>query len=76
MFPICRNSRVKFWTNQKRSNKNEKIKPFINKYNWGGINFPSEKDEWKKFGKNNVTMALNVLYAKKEKNISFLCLKT
>ena len=76
MFPICCNSRVKFWTNQKRSNKNEKIKPFINKYNWGGINFPSEKDEWKKFGKNNVTMALNVLYAKKEKNISFLCLKT
>ena len=25
-----------------------KIKPFINKYNWGGIHFPSEKDDWKK----------------------------
>ena len=25
-----------------------KIKPFINKYNWEGINFPSEKDDWKK----------------------------
>ena len=25
---------------------------------------------------NNVTVALNVLYAKKEKNISCLCLKT
>ena len=24
-----------------------KIKPFINKYNWDGINFPSE-DYWKK----------------------------
>ena len=45
----------------------KKLKPFINKYNWGGIHFSSEKDEWKKFGKNNVTMALNVLYAKKEK---------
>ena len=67
MFSIRHNTRVKFWANQKRSNKNEKIKPFINKYNWGGINFPSEKDEWKKLGKNNVTMALNVLYAKKEK---------
>ena len=44
-----------------------KIKPFINKYNWEGINFPSEKDDWKKFEKNNVTIALNVLYAKKEK---------
>ena len=26
-----------------------KIKPFINKYNWEGINYPSEKDDWKKF---------------------------
>ena len=33
------------------------IKPFINKYNWEGINFE----------KNNVTTALNVLYTKKEK---------
>ena len=24
-----------------------KIKPFINKYNWEGINFPSEQDDWK-----------------------------
>ena len=44
-----------------------KIKPFINKYNWEGTIFPSEKDDWKKFEKNNVTIALNVLYAKKEK---------
>ena len=44
-----------------------KIKPFINKYNWEGINFPSEKDKWKKFEKKNVTIALNVLYAEKEK---------
>ena len=44
-----------------------KIKPFINKYIWKGINFPSEKDDWKKIEKNNVTIALNVLYVKKEK---------
>ena len=37
------------------------------KYNCEGINFPSEKDDWKKFEKNNVTIALNVLYAKEEK---------
>ena len=24
-----------------------KIKPFTNKYNWEGINFPSQKDDWK-----------------------------
>ena len=43
------------------------VKPFIKKYKWEGINFPSEKDDWKKFEKNNVTIALNFLYAKKEK---------
>ena len=39
-------------------------KPFITKYNWEGTNFPSEKNDWKKIEKNNVTIALNVLYAK------------
>ena len=28
--------------------------------------FPSEKDDWKNIEKNNLTIALNVLYAKKE----------
>ena len=42
-----------------------KFKPFINKYYWEGINFPSEKDNWNNFEKNNVTIALNFLYAKK-----------
>ena len=42
-----------------------KIKPFINKHNWKGINQPSKKNYWKKFKKNNPTFALNVLYAKK-----------
>ena len=44
-----------------------KIKSFINKYDWKGINLTSEKDDWKKFVKNNVTIFLNILYAKKEK---------
>ena len=44
-----------------------KIKPFVNKYNWKGINFSSEKDHWKKIEKDNLTIALNVLYAKIEK---------
>ena len=44
-----------------------KINPFINKYKWEGIKFPEEKDNWKKFEKNNVRIALNLLYAKKEK---------
>ena len=34
------------------------IKPFTNKYNWQKI------DAWKTFGKNNPTIALNVLHTK------------
>ena len=33
------------------------------------MNFPSEKHDCKTIEKINVTIALNVLYAKKEKNI-------
>ena len=50
--------------------------PFISKYNWEGIKYSSEKDYWEKREKNNVKIAFNVLYAKKEKKISFLCFKT
>ena len=49
-----------------------KIKRFISKYNCEEINFPSEKNDWKKIEKNNRTIAINVLYAK---NISCLCFK-
>ena len=46
-----------------------KIKAFIDNYNWEGVNYPSEKDDWKRFDKNNLTIASNVLYVKKEKYI-------
>ena len=44
-----------------------KIQSFISKYNWEGINYPSENNDWKKFDKNNLAIALTVLYAKNEK---------
>ena len=44
-----------------------KLKLLINKYNWKGIHFPSEKDGWKKIEKNNRTIALKILFAKNEK---------
>ena len=53
----------------------QKLNLFISEYNCKGINFPSEINDWKKFEKNNVTIALNVLHAKKRKNISCLCFK-
>ena len=42
------------------------IKPFINKYNCQGINYPSKLDDRKKFEKNNLTIALNILYIKEK----------
>ena len=38
-----------------------KIKPFIKKYNWEDIDFPSTSKDWKKFECNN-EVALNILY--------------
>ena len=64
---MCCNSCVKSWRNKKWLAKITRIKPFINKYNWEGINFPSDKDGWKTFDKNNVTIATYVLYVKKAK---------
>ena len=43
------------------------IKSFINKYNWERINYSSKIDDWKTFGKNNPTIALNILYTKEKK---------
>ena len=39
-----------------------KIKPYITKYNWRGINFSAGPHGWKKFEQNNKTIALNILY--------------
>ena len=38
-----------------------KIKPFIEKYNWEDIDFPSTSKDWKKFEYYN-DVALNILY--------------
>ena len=45
-----------------------KIKLWNPKCNWEGA---SEKGDWRKVKKNNVTIALNVSYAKKKKYIQF-----
>ena len=47
----------------KDSERIPKIKPFIDKCNLEGINYPSEIDDWKEIKKSNLTIALHVLYA-------------
>ena len=39
-----------------------KLKPYINKYNWEGIEFSAGPKEWKKFEQNNKKIALNILF--------------
>ena len=46
---------------KKNPQRVSKIKPFIEKYNWEDIYFPSTSKDWKKFECNN-EIALNILY--------------
>ena len=39
-----------------------KLKPYNNQYNWKDINFPSDKEDWKKFEQNNKETTLNILF--------------
>ena len=61
---------------KKHSERITNMKRFIDKYNWEGINYPSDKNDRKKYEKNILTIALNVLHTKKEKHISWSCFKT
>ena len=45
------------------------IKPFINEYNWEGVNYPSKIDDWKMFEKNNPRFAVNIVYTKEKKYV-------
>ena len=38
------------------------IKPFIDQYNWEGIEFPAGIKDWKRFERNNKTIALNIFF--------------
>ena len=60
MLPIRCNGRIKSFKIAKHLERISKIKLFIDICNWEGINYPSEKDNWKKNQKNNLTIALNV----------------
>ena len=50
--------------NQNTGNHPERIssiKPFIDQYDWEGIDFPAGIKDWEKFERNNKTNALNIL---------------
>ena len=47
---------------EKHPERISNLKPYNNKYNWEGIEFPAGPKDWKKFERNNKTIALNVLF--------------
>ena len=51
-----------YQTIEKNLERISKLKHYIIKYNWKGINFLAGPKEWVKFEKSNKTIALNVLY--------------
>ena len=53
---------LNYETIEKDPQSMSKLKPYINKYNWEGIEFPAGPKEQGKFDRNNKTIALNVLY--------------
>ena len=53
---------LNYETIEKEPQRISKLKPYINKYNWEEINFPTGSKEWQKPEQNNDTITLNVLY--------------
>ena len=47
---------------EKHSERMSKLKPYINKYNWKGIDFPAGPKDWINFERSNKTTALNNLF--------------
>ena len=57
-------SRGRLYTDSPKWLKNRKatINPFIDQYNWKGIDFPLHSKDWKKFESNNKSIPVNILY--------------
>ena len=62
MFSICNAIALNYDEIGNHHQRVNKVKRFIDQYNWKDINFPSHFDDWKKFELNNKSIALNVLY--------------
>ena len=45
------------------------LEPFINRYNWTGITYLTQSNQWSKFEKQNPTIALNMLEIEGEKRV-------
>ena len=46
-----------------------KLRPYIDRYDWSGVELPTPSNQWKKFEKRNPDVALNVLVIEAENEI-------
>ena len=60
------NNRIKSRRNKKDPQRMTKIKPFIDKHNCEGGNYPSKDDDWNEFENNNLMIALMFCVIKKK----------
>ena len=62
MFSVSNNCGIKSSKIGKHPERISNIKPFIDKYNWKGIDFQAGIKDWKHFEENNKEITLNILY--------------
>ena len=62
MFSVTNNCGIKSSKIGKHPERISNIKPFIDKYNWKGIDFQAGIKDWKHFEENNKEITLNILY--------------
>ena len=56
------NRALNYQTIETHPGRISKLKPYINKYKWEGIEFPAGPKNLTKFERNNKTIALNILF--------------
>ena len=58
----AQNDALNYQTIEVHPERISKIKLYIIKYNWEGIEFPAGSKDWEKFEQNNKTVDLNILF--------------
>ena len=53
---------LNYQTTETHPERISKIKPYIIKYHWEGVEFPAGPKDWKKFEWNNKKIALNISF--------------
>ena len=69
MFSVHSNCCIKYEEIELHPERVSNIKPFINKYNWKGINYPSKIDDWETLRKIIQQLLLIFCIPKKKKYV-------